>query len=44
MKTVGIVIILYIIIQQIEGNLLVPFVMGKTLSISPFVVIIAMTI
>lgn len=44
MKAVGIIIVLYIIIQQIEGNLLVPFVMGKTLSISPFVVILAMTI
>jgi len=44
MKAAGIIIVLYIIIQQIEGNLLVPFVMWKTLSISPFVVIIAMTI
>lgn len=43
-KAVLIIIALYIIIQQIEWNILVPFVMGKKLSISPFVVLLAMTI
>ncbi|MDD2871617.1 MAG: AI-2E family transporter [Candidatus Gracilibacteria bacterium] len=39
-----IIFILYIIIQQTENNLLVPYVMGKNLSISPFSVLIAMVI
>lgn len=38
------VLIVYLIIQQIEWNFLVPFIMGKTLSLSPFVVLISMTI
>lgn len=38
------VLILYIIIQQLENNVLVPYVMGKTLSLSPFSVLIAMVI
>lgn len=43
-KAVLVILILYIIIQQIENNLLVPYVMSKTLSISPFAVLFAMTI
>lgn len=39
-----IIFILYIIIQQTENNLLVPYVMWKNLSISPFSVLIAMVI
>lgn len=38
------VLILYIIIQQIENNVLVPYIMGKTLSLSPFSVLIAMVV
>lgn len=43
-KAVVIVVILYIAIQQLENNVLVPFVMGKTLSLSPFAVLIWMMI
>ncbi|MDP2090735.1 MAG: AI-2E family transporter [Candidatus Gracilibacteria bacterium] len=39
-----IILVLYIIIQQSENNILVPYVMGKNLSISPFSVLIAMVI
>lgn len=38
------ILILYIIIQQIENNILVPYIMWKTLSLSPFSVLIAMII
>lgn len=38
------VLIVYLIIQQIEWNFLVPFIMGRTLSLSPFVVLISMII
>jgi len=38
------VLIVYLIIQQIEWNFLVPYIMGKTLSLSPFIVLISMTI
>lgn len=38
------IVILYLIIQQIEWNVLVPFVMGKTLSLSPFSVLVFMLI
>lgn len=44
MKTTLIILILYLIIQQIENNVLVPYVMWKTLSLSPFAVLIAMVI
>lgn len=44
LKATIIIIILYIIIQQIENNVLVPYVMWKTLSLSPFSVLIAMII
>lgn len=37
-------IILYIIIQQIENQLLTPLIMGKTLGINPVVVIISLLI
>ncbi len=43
-KTTIIIIILYIAIQQLENNVLVPYVMGKTMSLSPFAVLIAMVI
>ncbi len=43
-KAVLIILVLYIIIQQIENNLLVPYVMSKTLSLSPFAVLLAMMI
>lgn len=43
-KAVVIVVILYIAIQQLENNVLVPFVMGKTLSLSPFAVLLGMMI
>lgn len=38
------VTILYIIIQQLENNIFVPYVMGKSLSLSPFSVLIGMMI
>lgn len=39
-----IVLLLYIIIQQIENNVLVPYIMWKTLDLSAFLVLIMMTI
>lgn len=44
LKATIIIIILYITIQQIENNIIVPYVMWKTLSLSPFSVLIAMVI
>jgi len=38
------ILIVYLIIQQIEWNFLVPYIMWKTLSLSPFIVLISMTI
>ncbi len=38
------VLIVYLIIQQIEWNFLVPYIMWKTLSLSPFIVLISMII
>ena len=38
------VLIVYLIIQQIEGNILVPKVMGQALKLSPFLVLLMMTI
>lgn len=38
------VIVLYIAIQQIENNFIVPYVMSKTLSVSPFAILLAMTV
>lgn len=43
-KAVIIIIVLYIIIQQIENNLLVPYIMSKQLKLSPFLVLIWMTL
>lgn len=43
-KVAGIVTILYIIIQQIENNFLVPYVMSKNLDLSPYFVFIVMLI
>lgn len=39
-----IILILYIIIQQVENNVLVPYIMWKTLDLSPFLVLIMMSI
>lgn len=36
------VFIVYLIIQQIEGNILVPYIMGKTLELSPFAILVSM--
>lgn len=36
------VLILYLIIQQIEWNFLVPYIMARTLSLSPFIVLLSM--
>jgi predicted PurR-regulated permease PerM len=44
MKAAFIITILYIIIQQIENNFLVPYVMSKSLDLSPFLVFIVMFI
>lgn len=43
-KAFVIVIILYILIQQAENNILVPYVMWKALALSPFAVLLAMMI
>ncbi len=43
-KAVIIVIVLYIVIQQIENNFLVPYIMSKTLSISPFATLVSFII
>ncbi len=38
------IIVLYVIIQQLENNVVVPYVMSKELKLSPFAVLLAMTI
>ena len=38
-----IVLILYIVIQQMENNILVPLIMSKSLDISPFLILVTMT-
>ncbi len=38
------VLILYVIIQQLEGNILVPLIMKKSVGLSPIIIIIAMLI
>lgn len=43
-STVFAVLILYVIIQQVEGNVIVPFIMKKNLDLSPVIVILAMMI
>ncbi len=40
----GITIILYIVIQQLENNLIVPYVMNKTVGIHPITTLIALSI
>lgn len=40
----GEVIVLYMVIQQIEGNTLVPFVMYRTVDLNPLTVIVAVII
>ncbi len=41
-KAAGIIVILYLIIQRIENDFLVPYVMSKALDLSPFLVFIVM--
>lgn len=43
-KAVIVIVVLYIIIQQVENNILVPYVMGKNLSLSPFSVLLWMMV
>lgn len=43
-KAALIITILYIIIQQTENNILVPYVMSRTLDLSPFLVFVVMII
>ena len=43
-KAAIVILILYIVIQQSENHILVPYVMWKSLSLSPFAVLIWMTI
>jgi len=38
------ILILYILIQQAENNILVPMVMSKTLDLSPFLILLMMTV
>lgn len=38
------ILILYILIQQAENNILVPMVMSKTLDLSPFFILLMMTV
>src|SRR3989344_725908 len=38
------VIVFYIVVQQLENHLLVPFVLGKTVGLNPVVVIIALLV
>jgi predicted PurR-regulated permease PerM len=42
--SVVIVLILYILIQQAENNILVPMVMSKALDLSPFLILLMMTV
>ncbi len=39
-----IIIILYMIIQWLENNILVPYIMSKTLDLSPFLVLVTMAV
>lgn len=39
-----IIIVLYIAIQQLENHVLVPLIMSRTLSISPFLILLVMTV
>lgn len=43
-KAALIITILYIVIQQVENNFLVPYVMSRSLDISPFLVFVVMLI
>lgn len=38
------ILVLYIIIQQAENNIFVPMVMSKTLDLSPFLILLVMTV
>jgi len=40
----GLVTLLYIVIQQVEGNLLVPRIMGRSLNLHPLVVLIGIIV
>ncbi len=41
-KAAFVITILYVIIQQVENNFLVPFVMSRSLDLSPFLVFVVM--
>jgi len=43
-NAVIVILIIYLIIQQIENNVLVPYVMSKSLDLSPFFVLVMMII
>ncbi len=43
-KAVIVILIIYFIIQWIENNILVPYIMSKTLEISPFFVLVMMAV
>ena len=38
------VIVFYVVVQQLENNILVPIVMGKTIGLNPVVVILALLV
>ncbi len=40
MVWIGVVIILYIIFQQLEGNVMVPLIMSRTLSLSSLYILV----
>ncbi|MDD2487482.1 MAG: AI-2E family transporter [Candidatus Gracilibacteria bacterium] len=44
LESLVIVIILYVIIQQLENNVLVPYIMSKATKVSPFAVLLAMSL
>lgn len=41
---ITVILILYVLIQQAENNILVPLVMSKTLDLSPFLILLMMTV
>ncbi len=44
MTPIFVILILYILIQQAENNIIVPMVMSKALNLSPFLILLVMTI
>lgn len=43
-ETVLAVLVLYLVIQQLENNVLVPWLMSKSLDLSPFYVLVMTTV